>query len=369
MASRFDEEIDMTVTGPKVKDFTGDPSGFPVEIVSAPVFELLMSLFTFSSIQNGSLSEFAVGQEWYDGIRSQASPELLDGLDRLEGTSEIWIELAATTLGLDEPTIEGLFSHLDAMDPVQLRLRLIVKGCMHCKGHTDRGLQERAAAGDESAIDELNTMSECRLSDEMRGLLTMDPVESKTLVTDSLRRFDAELFDADAIAPILDRDANHKRAMARTMPAPQLVETATNGITFQPQPEVDTIVLIPSIVIRPWVAIGGAQRARFFCYPVAEQHLTADPDSPPAHLVDVYKALGDEKRLRLMRILSEGPAALADITERVGLAKSTVHHHLSILRQAGLVLITLGTEKEYSLRTDAVPEAADLLAGFLITKE
>lgn len=359
----------MTVTGPKVRDFTGDPARFPVEIVSAPVFEVLMSLFTFGSMQDDSLGEFTVGTEWFDGIRSQASPELLGALDRLHGTAEIWIELAATALTLPEPSTAALLDHLASSDPIDVRLQLVVKGCMHCKGAVDEDLQRRAAAGDEAAIAELDALDECHLSDGMRGLLTMPGTETVELLSTAISGFADEFVDADEIAPILHRDAEHKRAMARTMTAPQLVETATNGITFQMQPEVDGIVLIPSIVIRPWVAIGGAGRKRFFCYPVAEQHLTADPDSPPAHLVDVYKALGDERRLRLMRILAEGPAGLAEVTDRVGLAKSTVHHHLSILRQAGLVLITLGSDKEYSLRRDAIPEAADLLAGFLTTTE
>jgi DNA-binding transcriptional ArsR family regulator len=359
----------MTVTGPRVKDFTGDSSSFPIEFVSAPVFELLMSLFVFSSMQDDSLGDFAVGREWYDGVRSQASPELIAALDRLEGMGEIWIELAATTLRLPEPSTEHLLEHLTDSDPIDLRLQVVVAGCMHCKGAADLDVQRRAAAGDEDAIEALDALSECHLTSSMRQYLALDPAESVALVADAVRRFADELFHPDELAPILDRDAAHKRAMSKTMTAPQLVEAATNGITFQPQPEVDTIVLIPSIVIRPWVAIGGMERTRFFCYPVAEQHLTADPDSPPAHLVDVYKALGDEKRLRLMRILAEGAGSLAEITERVGLAKSTVHHHLSILRQAGLVLITLGSDKEYSLRRDSIPEAAELLAGFLSTEE
>ena len=361
----------MTVTGPRVKDFTGDASGFPVEVVSAPVFELLMSLFAFSAMQDESneLTDFAVGDDWYQGIRSKASPELLDALSRLDGTQAIWIAVAGFALTMEEPTIEALLARLRDDDSVELRHELIVTGCLHCRTDADDDLQHRAAAGDAAAIDALGEVSACHLSAEMRSLLAMEPDESIDLIAAAIERFDAELFDADEVAPILERDAEHKRAMARTMSAPQLVETATNGITFEMQAEVDGIVLIPSIVIRPWVTIGAADRRRFFCYPVAEQHLTADPDSPPAHLVDVYKALGDEKRLRLLRILSEGVSSLADITARVGLAKSTVHHHLSILRQAGLVLITLGSDKQYSLRRDAIPEAAELLAGFLNTEE
>jgi len=359
----------MTITGPKVKDFTGsEPTRFPVEVVSAPVFELLMSLFTYASIQDGSLADFAVGPEWFDGIRGQASPDLVEQLDRLEGVGEIWIELAGMALELPHPpTTEALLDHLRSSDPLELRMRLFITGCMHCKSDVDRDLKLSAAAGDVEAINALDAANECRLSDQLRGLLALDPEESISAIIDAIEGFERELFDAAAITPILDRDAEHKRAMAMTMAAPQLVETATNGITFQMQPEVDGIVLIPSIVIRPWVTIGGLGRRRVFWYPVAEQNLTAEPDRPPAHLVDVYKALGDEKRLKLMRILSDGPISLADATERIGLAKSTTHHHLSILRQAGLVLITLGSEKEYSLRRDAIPEAADLLAGFLAT--
>ena len=41
----------------------------------------------------------------------------------------------------------------------------------------------------------------------------------------------------------------------------------------------------------------------------------------------------------MLAILSEGDAGLMDIAERVDLAKSTTHHHLRILRTAGLVRV------------------------------
>ena len=54
----------------------------------------------------------------------------------------------------------------------------------------------------------------------------------------------------------------------------------------------------------------------------------------PAELVRIYKALGDESRLKLLKRLHEGPISLTDAAQEVGLAKSTTHHHLAILRQA-----------------------------------
>ena len=149
--------------------------------------------------------------------------------------------------------------------------------------------------------------------------------------------------------------------------APKLVETATNGVTFRQQPNINGVVLIPSKIIRPWTVIIEHEGLRIFAYSVADEHLLADPDAPPSYLVDLYKALGDERRLRMLSILSEGDASLMEIAERVDLAKSTAHHHLRILRSAGLVRVTVGDSKSYSLRREGVPEAARLLDAYLTT--
>jgi len=47
--------------------------------------------------------------------------------------------------------------------------------------------------------------------------------------------------------------------------------------------------------------------------------------------------LGDEVRLRMIKLLSEQDCTLKDITEQLELGKSTVHHHLKILKAASLV--------------------------------
>ena len=109
------------------------------------------------------------------------------------------------------------------------------------------------------------------------------------------------------------------------------------------------------------------RRGRQIFYSVADEHLLADPDAPPSYLVDLYKALGDERRLRMLAILGEGDAGLMEIADRVDLAKSTTHHHLRILRSAGLVRVTVGENKSYSLRREGGPEAARLLDAYLMT--
>lgn len=361
----------MTVTGPKVKDFTGPSGRVSVEVVANPTFELLNSIFVWTTHQNPeNVSEYAVDEAWFEGVRTAASPKLLALLEKSVGVEDMWITLIGYALALPGTlTTESLVTHLRAADPVELRCDLLVVGSAHCKLDAPDDLAMRAARGEPAALDEIDQLEECKMMPGIRRLLEMPPAETASLIIETVDGFDGEVFHGGGeLAEVLDRDAAHKRELARTMDPAQLVETATNGVTFTLLPDVDGIVLIPSIITRPWVTITESARRRVFCYPVAEEHLIADPDAPPSYLVNVYRALGDERRLRMLRVLTEGPISLADMTARVGLAKSTVYHHLSILRQAGLVRITVGDDKSYSLRRNIVPEVGRMLAGFLEDK-
>ncbi len=360
----------MTVTGPRIKDFTGDADArFPVEVVSDTLFEALLGLFVLTTHRDGTLADTAVDPSWFDQAEASAGPALKSGLDRLAGVPQVWLGLIGPALELGDRRSAAALAQAVRDDPEATRRRLADAVCEHCHTPEERDLVAAAVAGDAAAMARVAAGDGCPTPVPLQKLLRRPAAEVAGVIADTLLGFVDDVFgDGEDVAPILKHDAEHKRALAMTMDPAQLVEIATNGVTFTMVPEVDRIVLIPSVILRPWVTITDHERTRVFCYSVAEEHLEADADTPPAWLVEVYKALGDERRLRILRILKDGPASLADITTRTSLAKSTVHHHLSVLRRAGLVRITLGTDSEYSLRGDAVPEAARLLAGFLDQK-
>ena len=52
----------------------------------------------------------------------------------------------------------------------------------------------------------------------------------------------------------------------------------------------------------------------------------------------IFKALGHPSRLLIVDALSHGELCVAELTERIGCDISTVSNHLSVLRNAGLVL-------------------------------
>ena len=130
------------------------------------------------------------------------------------------------------------------------------------------------------------------------------------------------------------------------------------------------MVLIPSVVTRPLSVIDQQRDSLYVYYAVADEFINADPEAPPSWLVRTYKALSDERRLRILRRLSEEDTSLEELTEMLGLSKSTVHHHISILRAAGLIRIHVSTSKNskkriYSLRDQALNDATGFLDSYL----
>ncbi|MCQ5128091.1 autorepressor SdpR family transcription factor [Butyricicoccus faecihominis] len=51
-----------------------------------------------------------------------------------------------------------------------------------------------------------------------------------------------------------------------------------------------------------------------------------------------FKALSDPIRRQILHLLRAGPMAAGDIAQRFDVSGATISHHLSILRDAGLVL-------------------------------
>ena len=61
-------------------------------------------------------------------------------------------------------------------------------------------------------------------------------------------------------------------------------------------------------------------------------------DDSLEQLADVFKALGDTTRLRIVKLLGErGETCVCEIVPALGVPQSTVSHHLATLRHAGLV--------------------------------
>jgi DNA-binding transcriptional ArsR family regulator len=265
-------------------------------------------------------------------------------------------------------TFPLFLERLETTDPIDIQLLLLG---YHMRDYHHAAPPEQilaAAKGDAAAKAHLLELASgwsetCRA---IESLLDLGADELKERLLAVLPAWYEQVFRplaAEALGAI-ERDAAAKRELARNRSAEQMVELATNGLQYTPGPGVRKIVFFPTYVLRPWVMFIDHKDVRLYCYGVSEP--LSDGDAPaPAQLARVFKALGDEGRLRLLKRLSEGPLQLGEAADFLGVAKSTAHHHLAILRQAGLVLIRDDPEKVYTLRPDLLPQTGSLLDAYL----
>lgn len=52
---------------------------------------------------------------------------------------------------------------------------------------------------------------------------------------------------------------------------------------------------------------------------------------------ETFKALSDPTRREILNLLRDGPLAAGKIVERFDMTGATISHHLSILKQAGII--------------------------------
>ncbi|MBQ4353734.1 MAG: metalloregulator ArsR/SmtB family transcription factor [Clostridia bacterium] len=82
--------------------------------------------------------------------------------------------------------------------------------------------------------------------------------------------------------------------------------------------------------------------------------------------VTIFKALGDQSRLSIVRMLLEGESYVELIASRLELTSATVSHHLKKLESAGLVECRRTQfYMIYSLRREILTESLESLIGTL----
>ncbi|MYL51376.1 helix-turn-helix domain-containing protein [Halobacillus litoralis] len=163
---------------------------------------------------------------------------------------------------------------------------------------------------------------------------------------------------------ILERDALFKNKRLEKFEAEDFVEWATHGIRYVPEPSVYKVIMIPHFIYRPWNVEADIEGTKIFYYPVANESIHPnDPYVPDQMLVQKFKALGDESRLRMLKILMDGGRTLKEMTEEIGMGKTTVYHHLKLLKSARLI-VAYGPRYHVSPRVwEMLPKELELFLG------
>ncbi len=345
----------------------GSPPTLTVE--TAPAYELLLSVVAVVDTEDADT--YDIGTAWIEEVRGRAGEDLLARIDGVShGDGDTFRHLLG--LAYDSPAprdVPAFIGHLRETDPVEIKLHLVQFYARETRRNTPAATIRAAVAGDPDATAEFLRTSHPDYepwTTYLRAVLAAEEVWLKDELVAVLELWADRVWKPESltIMPILERDAEEKRELQRQLPLDRFVTVATNGVEFAPRPGIDRVVLIPSFLQRPLVSHVEFGEVLIIVFPVADESVSAETDAPPLRLVRLSKALGDEKRLRILRTLAEGEKTLMELAEMFGVAKTTMHHHMIVLRSAGLVTVGVGS-KRYRLRHETVPDVGALLSGYL----
>ena len=311
-----------------------------LRVVHGPAFEALLSL----GLAGG---EMPLGQ-YTDGealkLRYERLPERLRGLIKTvdSGFAFNWTDIIGFLSEGDAPqTLPEAVDRIARMEPVDLKLAMLGYHVVGYRKVVGEDLFREAAHAGAAAVKKFRL----RAKRHGRGggpLVSLPPdlVAGRTI--EILRSLPTEFYLPDArAAGSLRASAESACELAQTLAAEAVVERLTRGIVFSGEPGISDLLLIPNLVSRPWSLVLEHEATKIFSYPI---RVPQDPDRPQPELVELYRALGDETRLRLLKRLRKGQTSFGRLSRELRLAKSTLHHHVVVLRNAGLVQIHLADE-------------------------
>lgn len=271
---------------------------------------------------------------------------------------ETWLNLLGVPLDAGPPySAERLVAELEQIDPVELRRHLLGRYAWSWCTLAGADRIEAAAAGDSSAFDALLTHPRYyagQAAEALAVLLPLDPHETRRRLSRAAA-VALERLPGDAAA--LDEAASAATVVLKSTEPVEAIERLTAGYRYVPEPEAERVLLVPHLERRPRLVLAQHRETRLIVY-------SARPEpGSEERLLALGRALSDPRRVEILGLLGRGLGRVPDLVSQTGLSRSTVHHHLSQLREAGLVVLE-GNARTYTYtpRRDAGAEASALLA-------
>lgn len=359
---------------PKVRVLTDATRRIDIHSDGAAFFDLLLTMWTLLEPDEDH-DGFEQGQEWFEQMRTASAP-FFDDMEKLGGPHGAnWLGVLGAVAAADGPrAFADAVADFASVDPVELRM-ILLENLGIVPGKWDVDDVVAASKGDSAANDRVVAAwveheGKAYVPEYLRVLLATSPSDWRDEATLVMKKFWDAAFRPfeSSFADASRRAADARRALVNGVDPERVIESVTNGLDYRIGPGINRLVLIASVVIRPWAVIDRQGDTLVVVYPVPDEFVDADPDAPPSWLVKLHKALGDERRMRMLRRIADGGAGLDDLVEFTGLTKSTVHHHARLLRAAGLIRIHIDASARtqgYTLRSSVLPEALSSLERYL----
>ncbi len=323
--------------------------------------------------------KFGLRGSWAAGVRSRlTAPQrsILEDSQKLFFSSPIaWVsslpeprdaETVILTLGQIEPArrLPALAFHIDVSPKVLETLKAVLVKRTWDQSDLDRLQSNYPPKEAVASSDELVTTLKWWSHPDEFGERYLAALQAYIAV------FFAE--EERRIRPYLQLALTRGQELATKLDFPHLMVELSQGVKIAALEEADEVMFVPSywstplvmydsLVPEHWVVLYGGRPADVALVP---------GEIVPDAMLRALKALSDPTRLLILRYLSGKPQTPSQLAKRLRLRAPTVIHHLSALRLAGLVYISLDEheEKRYTVRESAVADTFEALRKFLLVR-
>jgi len=169
------------------------------------------------------------------------------------------------------------------------------------------------------------------------------------------------------IEPLLQRSVQEVGRRAEREEARALIDELTKGRIEVDPADFASITAFPSVFGTPDHVVDlwdGRLALTYAVSPVGA--MPRDELAPPEVLSRMLKALGDESRLKIMKLILDRRRCTQELAAELELSEPTVSKHLKILREAELLTAAKeGNYVYYSLRLERIAELQMRILDFL----
>lgn len=295
---------------------------------------------------------FTHGQAAYAATR-ETDPELPRAVGRLGRFG--WINLAGLLASATPPWTRHRLVRIVASTDTDDLKHVLVGGRRHqLRSRLDDDTVRAAVAGEPAAVRRLRTTLSETLLHVTPWLLRTEPAEVKHVCLQVLERLPA----LDARAPA----TTAIDAALSELGGPRLLERVAPGIHYGPD-VLGRVTLVTSLRTAPiLVSVDEIDQTVILHPPLTEAGTT----DAAAQLRELGRALGDDTRIRILQELRATDLTLADLCSALDSPRTTLLHHLALLRSAGLIDLTVrsGEPNVYALESRGFETLAAAAQGF-----
>jgi len=347
----------------KTMDF-GVASEYNIRFSTSPIFECALGIAAFTREEifdklDGSLDDLR-------SMRARMTKQLQQEVN-LAGEVHTWRSLLFLAHRCPDLSHSPFEQHIDIfLNWIQRNEDCLVKLAAPYLGEAYESELEAALSGNQVALQHLIQIHSDNpvIHLNLRYLFSVDPRTFLQHLKNLLLYWHQELLsDMPHTMLALQQDKQHYEQIADGLQSSELIRLVTKGSELQPHAGVDTLWLIPQSAYRPFTIINYLPHCVVYYYPISDKFLPGGiAQAQILQISALHKALGDVQRIRLLTLIRHSPKSLSELTNTLKATKSNVHHHLTLLRTAGLVQVEDGV---YSINHEAISQVGTELHALL----